>query len=1143
MKKNIAAILVWLVCRSLFTTPAAAQSSARYADNSVLASGRWVKISVDKSGIFQLSYNDLRECGFSDPSRVALFGYGGAMLPEDFSAEYIDDLPQVPTLHTGNKLIFYAQGPVEWSLQNNLFARTRNPYSMRGCYFLTQLDTPPLAPESEPSAAVADAATVTTFHDYILHEQELANPGHMGRSFYGENFLYTNVQDFTFDVPGVTETPVNLQVKFLAKSTSAPSSVRLTVNRVQLDEKTIAPVTSDAEYKMGAEAIFRNTFVRNPDAADVVRLSFSGSTATSAYLDYILLDMERELRLYGGYVAFRHKEAASRRLRYRIAAAGASAPHVWDVTVPYAPREIEAERAEGFLSFVPSVTALRQYVAFDAAAAFPTPVIEGTVSNQNLHALANVDFVIVAAPPFVDEARRLGEFHRQRDTLSYIVVQPAAIYNEFSSGTSDATAIRRFMKMFYDRAGSDESLRPKYLLLFGDGSYDNPGVTPEWQSYRKSNANPFLLTFQGSESLDERSNFVTDDYFGFLHDDEGADLYRASLDVGIGRIPARTKNEAAAVVDKIIAYAENRDFGHWKNDICLVADDGNAGTHMQQCEDLASLLGTKDPAFFIHKIYIDAYNRVSLATGGTYPDAKAQMLNLLKKDGALVIDYVGHGSARGWTAEKILEWSDISNMYVSRLPLWITATCSFCRFDDLSASGAEELFLNPKGGGIALISTARVVYVHANGVINKAIVQHLFDRDADGRVIPLGDVVRRGKNGIASNANDVLMNRLNYVLLGDPALRLSVPSCEMAVTAINEVPITDTPDDIELNARSWVTVTGEVRNRDGERIDDFDGLIYPRLYDSERKIVTAGNGNDDGSRTPYTFWLRDNMLYTGRDSVRNGTFEFTFKMPRELNYSNEPGLFNLYACDALGREAQGMSDRFVVGGMDAGAEPDTDGPKIQAMYLNASDFRSGDEVNETPVFVATVEDESGINISGIGLGHDMTVCIDGDPRYEYVVNDYFVPATGHFGRGDVYYELPELSAGNHSLVFTVWDTDGNSSRASLDFVVKKGLKPQIYKLYPEQSPVSDVARFYLQHDRPGMLMTIKLSVFNWSGREVWSTESTNMSELWCSAPIEWPLTDNAGRRVPGGVYLYRAVISVNGGSEATKTQKIMVLPQ
>ncbi len=1114
-------------------------ASERYAPMSVLSTGEWVKIKIANTGLYQLSYKQLHDFGFSDPSRVAVFGYGGAMLPEDFSKPYIDDLPQVPVLHTAEKLIFYAQGVVSWTLKNDAFMRTRNPYSMYGYYFLTQLDTLPLSPQSVPSTSSHSSRAVNTFHDYLLHEVEKVSPGRMGRNFYGENFLFNAVQNFVFDVSGISETPIAVQMRFIAKSMSA-STVSLAINNEVKGKNTITPIIdSDGQkYKSGVETEIKASFVRRHDDADEMKITFTGSGATAAYLDYILLNMERKLQLYDGMVAFRHKSAVSQRLQYDVEVGDASTLHVWDVSLPHSPSKIDATIDAGIMSFTSTEIGLKEYVAFDETATFATPEYVGNVVNQNLHALPQADFIIVAPQAFTSDAKRLGEFHLAHDSLSYHVVTPGVIYNEFSSGVPDATAIRRFMKMFYDRSSSDKSTRPRYLLLFGDGSYDNRRVTEEWASYDY----PFLLTFQSDESVDEKQNYVTDDYFGFLEDNEGADISRARMSVGVGRFPVRTKSEAKAAVDKVIAYATNTDYGTWKNDICLVADDGNSGVHMEQSDALAQILESKNPEFFVHKLYIDAYNRVSAATGATYPDAKNQMLNLLKRDGLLVINYVGHGSTKGWTAEKILEWSDISNMFVSRLPLWITATCDFSRFDDRPTSGGESLFLNENGGGVALISTTRVVFIHANGLINEAIVQHLFDRDTDGNVVRLGDVMRLGKNNVNSTASDVLMNKLNYILLGDPALRLSVPDYKMAVTAINEADIADTePEDIVLQARSWVTVKGEVQTQSGVRMNDFNGLIYPRLYDSQQEVVTAGNGNDNGVVEPYTFTRRDNLLYTGRDSVRSGEFAFTFKMPRELNYSDAPGLFNLYAYDSKGFEAQGVNSHFVVGGMDNDVESDSEGPQIVSAYMNTSSFEDGDKVNETPMFIARVEDPSGINISGIGLGHDMTVCIDNDPRKEYVVNKYFMPVIGQFGIGDVYYQLPTLSEGKHSLSFMVWDTEGNSSETTLRFTVKRGLKPHIYDMY--HASEQEKARFFLRHDRPGMRMTMRLSVYDWSGREVWSTETTDMSETFTATPIEWPYTDNSGRRVPAGMYLYRAIISVNGGAETTKTRKILVLPQ
>ncbi|MCD7711054.1 MAG: hypothetical protein LUI04_06880, partial [Porphyromonadaceae bacterium] len=384
------------------------QASERYASSSVLASGKWVKIQIDETGLYQLTYDQLQEYGFNDPDHVAVFGYGGAMLPEDFSTEYLDDLPQVPTLRTGNKLIFYAQGVISWTISGTLFTRTRNPYSMYGYYFLTELEEEPISPESIASSATTPALTVTTFHDRVLHEIEKVSPGRMGRNFYGEDFLYTTVQNFTFDILGITESPVTAQVRFLAKSTSSTSTVSLQINGGNTTSSSISPILdSDGQtYKCGVETTIQTTFTRNADDADVLKISFSGSGATAAYLDYILLNMERELRLYDGQVAFRHRSAATQRLQYEIDVTGASAPYVWDVTVPYAPQEIVADLSEGKLTFVPQETALREYVAFDASATFPSPTLVGSVSNQNLHGLSRADLVILTPSLFATEARR-----------------------------------------------------------------------------------------------------------------------------------------------------------------------------------------------------------------------------------------------------------------------------------------------------------------------------------------------------------------------------------------------------------------------------------------------------------------------------------------------------------------------------------------------------------------------------------------------------------------------------------------------------------------------------------------------------------------------------------------------------------------
>lgn len=1127
------------IAAMLITIKSFALPASAYTDYSVLSEGRWVKISVTASGIHQISNTDLQSWGFT-PSKVKIYGYGGAMLPERFSDTYIDDLPEIPVLRTSSRILFYAQGTVEWEATAGKFEHTQNCYATAGYYFITENDLPAVTIQQVEDNTGRTAEDLTYFDDYALHESELYNIGNMGRNLYGEDFVYTTTRDFTFDIPGITG-DVTMQVDFVTKlSTSAKLTIKHNGTDLTAGDANNIPAfgsSDDWYYTAGKLAKITKTFTPDATDPDVITLQLKATSPVVARLDYIKLQMKRQLKLYSGKVQFRSLNAMSAYKRYNIDVTGYGAVHIWDVTEHWAPVEINATRTENTLSFTPATIGVREYVAFDETAQYPTPTYTGEVSNQNLHGLERADLVIISPSQFYSQAKRLAEFHLEHDGISSMIVSPELIYNEFASGKPDATAYRRFMKMFYDRAESagDATLYPRYLLLFGDGSCDNRHITEQWKGYNY----PFLLTFQSKESLDERSGYVTDDYFSFLKDSDGANLLSDKPVIGVGRFPVRTLTEATVAVDKLINYSTSSDYGIWKNDICLVADDGNSSEHMKQCDDLAEIINTGHPEFLPSKIYIDAYTKQGASSGGTYPEAKEDMLTQLER-GVLILNYVGHGSANGWTDEKILTMQDIKKMYLKRLPLFITATCDFSRFDALTNSGGEELFLNSKGGGIALISTSRVVTISKNGSYNKMLITHIFDRDENGDRYRLGDVMRLSKCAVTEYYGSDL-NKLNFILLGDPAMQLAFPSYKIKVTEINGKAITGNPEDIEMQARAEITVKGIILDEDGNRDEEFNGTIEQRLYDSETEITTHGNG--DGGE-PYTFKRRTNKLYSGTDKVENGEFTFTFKMPKELNYTDEPGLLNLYAYDtSRGIEAQGTSKDFTVNGMDTEAEADTEGPTIESFYLNTPSYSYGSTINETPVFFAQVYDKSGINVSGIGLGHDMTIKIDGSSDKEYVINDYFTSTPGDFGRGTVQYQLPTLTAGQHTLTFKVWDTEGNSSEKSTMFTVETGQEPCIITLYTDKNPVRDQASFYIRHDRPDMLMDIKITVYDLTGTQLWSTQAESISDMWTTEPVTWDLTDTSGKRVPPGIYIYKAEASTEGSRASSQSKKIVVLAQ
>ena len=797
---------------------------------------------------------------------------------------------------------------------------------------------------------------------------------------------------------------------------------------------------------------------------------------------------------------------------------------VFDVTDALNVKRVEADLNGSELSFTIPAGRLREFVLVQTNQTFPSPEVVGEVASSNLHGLEQRDMIIISAPSLVQQAERLAVAHREKDGLTVEVVTPEAIYNEFSSGTPDATAYRRLMKMFYDRSSSLGN-PPKYLLLFGDGIYDNRGISGEVQGVSRSN---MLLTFQSQESLNVYS-YATDDYFAFLEDNSGSNFSRDKMCLGVGRFPIRTVTEATQMVDKTISYMENKDSGSWKNNVTFVADDGNnedsfTTNHMKQADQLAEAIEEMQPGFLVNKVYFDAYKRSSL---GTYPDVHNEIEKLLKS-GQLLINYTGHGSTTHWADESVWTQTDINNSSYKHLPVWVTATCDFTRFDDVKTSAGESVFLNPTSGGIALFTTTRVVFSGNNANLNKALIDNLFQEDANSRYT-LGEAMMYTKRQL----ND--SNKLNFILIGDPALKFAYPEYKARVTAVNGEAVSDEP--FEFKALSRITVEGEILNPSGSFAADFTGVLSSTIFDSQSSITTLGNSSEK-----FTYLDYPNTIYIGRDSVRNGKFSFTFMVPKDISYSNKKGKLNLYASSET-KEAQGSFFDFIVGGTSDTAETDTIGPEIRQIYLNDSSFVSGDKVNTTPYFVAKLWDKSGVNITGSSVGHDMMLTIDSMPSMSYNLNSYYALLPDSENEGLVQFSIPELEPGMHTAEFKVWDILNNSTTYTFTFEVAEGLKPNLIEMYATPNPARDQVEFFLHHNRPESNLKVTVMVYDMTGKFLWSTEKSGSSELFKAYIVTWNLTDNGGRRLRPGVYLYRAAISTNNSKEATKANKLIILAQ
>lgn len=1111
-----------------------AEATSAYASNSLLSQGKWVKISVPYTGVFKLTDSKLREVGFSDPSKVRLYGYGGALLAENLRGTHPDDLCEVPMYRGNGYVLFYGQGPVSWTAntKNTYFTRVQNFYATAGYYFLTEGTGTPAAFPTENTTATP-SVTVTSFSERVLHEEDAYNWAASGRELYeGYDYVNGNTKNYSFNLAGITTGDVNYTVTFAARSVSS-TSVTVEMNGTQVGSFSVDGYGSSnpyPNYYKALDATYNGSWTSGQQENTSIKLTHNRSAGTPGRLNYIAVNYRRALRQTMGYLAFRDLASLGSTARFSIEASGSST-QVWDVTTPGEYAQMQGTLSGSVYSFTGDNSTLREYVAVNTEGTFDAPTIVGGVANQDLHALEQPDMVIIvpSSGKWLDHAERLAEAHREKDQMVVHVVTAAQVYNEFSSGTPDATAYRWFMKMFYDRAKSGGK-SPAYLLMMGDCSYDNRMLTNTWKAYSPDD---FLLCYQSQNSTVEVNSYVTDDYLGMLDTGEGTNMNSDVMDLGVGRFPVRNVEEARIAVDKTITYMNNQELGSWKNRVCYAADDEENRKNnefMIAAEELAGYTERTHPQFMVNRVYQDAFPRESTAAGFTYPQATKRLLSLID-EGLLMLNYTGHGGTNGWSAEFLLTISHIRAMRNEKLPLWVTATCDFCRYDDLGYSAGEEAFLNGRGGAIALFTTSRVVFSGGNNRLNEKFNDHIFNLKG-GKRLRLGDIMRLSKETLTND-----QNKLNFSLIGDPALMLGFPDHKVVLETMNGEPVTSV--DLKMRAGDIITLKGRVEDAEGTVNTDFNGLVYPTVFD--RKEHVKGY-NHVGASNAFEFNQYSNRLYAGSDSVRNGYFEIKFPVPLDISYSDEAGAINLYAASNAKVEGQGSFTNFKVGGTAPGAlDTDSLGPKIW-LYLNSPDFQSGGVVNTAPFLYAELTDEEGLNTTGNGIGHDMTVSIDHSPLYSYVLNDYFKLSSGGYTKGTVQYQFESLPEGDHTLYFTAWDTKNNSSTYQLPFRVESSAAPVVSELSCYPVPAVTDLTFHFAHNRPGTDLKLTFEVFTFTGAFVWEHSFTDQSSTGYYT-YTWDLVTQNGGRLPQGVYLCRARFSTEGSGETTETLKFVVAAQ
>ena len=1090
-----------------------------WKSESVLESGKWMKIKTSGKGFYKIPYSKLTEWGFSNPAGVHVFGSGSTILPENPANIVYDDLVQNAIWHGRSNgtdcLFFYAPGNVQWDPDDEgmYFTHTLNNYSTRGYFFLSEdagIDktVEMLSEEQEPPTN-----SITAFSDYRLYEPEKFNiiTAGSGKQWFADKFENGFSKNVPFDLTDVTDDPSAVSVRINAAARSYSSSeMQISGNQTELGTLNFNAVnTGNLTSLFADERQKRFTPEIQNDQLEISVRYAAGNETAEAWLDYIEVNYRRKLRLANDVLFFRDATSvgASNILEFTIENSSADTK-VFDVTDMNNLTEVPLEISGGTARGAQSAEVLHEYAAFNPNADFFEPELVGEVQNQNLHGLSTPEFLIISHSSFMDAANALADFHRSYDGMSVEVVEADKVYNEFSSGSKDATGIRNFIKMFYDR---DDKL--KYVLLIGDGSYDNRNINPE--------SNNFIPTFQSDNSLNPVASFVTDDYFVILDDDES--VYNGTVDLGIGRIPASSKYQAELVVNKVKNYYLPAALGDWRNVVCFIADDEDGNLHMNDSERLANQVNESNSEFITDKIYFDSYVQETTTAGESYPDV-TEAINKRVKDGVLVLNYVGHANDRFLADEHVLDISNINSWSnANSLPIFVTATCEFSRFDADETSAGEYVLFNASGGGIGLFSTTRVVFAYSNFLLSRSFYNFVFERDENGNHYRMGDIMRLAKINTVNTTN-----KRNFSLLADPALKLSYPENQVITTSVNQQSATESPDTI--GALETITISGYIADYSGNKLDDFSGEITPTVLDKAITMKTLGNAG----ATPMNFKVQENVIYKGVASVTNGEFSFSFVVPRDISYNLGKGKI-LYYADNGESDANGAFDNFVIGG--SGTQiTDNLGPQIE-LYMDSEAFVSGDATTKNPTMLAKLSDENGINTAGTGIGHDITAVLDDDYSNVMVLNNYYQANIDDYTSGVITYPFKNLSVGKHTLKLKAWDVANNSTEVEIEFVVSGNFEISSISNYP--NPVNDYTYFVFEHNQSDEILNTIIEIFDQGGRRIDYFTSEVGSNGTSSNPVRWDLAESE-IVLGSGIYIYRVTAQNNDGVITSKSGKMII---
>jgi len=1123
--------------------------------NSKLKSGDWYRFAVDTTGVHILNKNFLNSLGINtnnlNPRAIKIYGHGGASLPllnsNTISNDLIENTVQVigeedGVFNDNDYILMYAIGPTRFNLENNSHI---NPYSDESYYYvnISSGNGARMSAATEPSE---DANVIfDSYHNYKFVESDTYNIAKMGRRWFGHRFYVENVRAFSFDFPNlITSSPIALKVNTAAISESR-SSMQLKVNSSLVNDFSYAAIDSNVLARNG---LF-NGLVTATSGTLNVELTYNnnGNPAAAAYLDYISIEAECALTSLGTQFEFKHRETATQSGigQFEISNATLIA-QVWDVTNPYQIQFYANENTNSQFSFKTNLGSLKTYQAVGpdfyaprktATTKIPNQDIKGTVFLDAQGNFKDVDYLIITPAFLLAQAERLAQINRTQNNLNVKVYSLETIYQEFSSGMQDISAVRNFVKYVYDNA-STPSKRLNYLCLFGDGSFDykarisnNTNIVPPWYSV---------------ESFSLVNSFVSDDFYGMMDANEGTMANSDKLDIAVGRILVEDTQRAKEMVDKVESYYQPETYGSWRNNFMLVSDDIDKRSDriiQETTEDIAEDVKAEKPFLNVLKIHADSFVQETTSGGDRYSLVNKAIFDALEV-GAIVVNYFGHGGENGIASERIFDIINAQELNnPTKLNCFVTVTCEYTKFDNpLRETAGEFLFWNKKGGAISLITTTRRIYVNVGINFNKTLSQYLLSYGSD-ETISIAEALRRTKNDpMISNQPQ---RRLVFSI-GDPALKLPIADPDIRITKLNNEAIASTT--LVLNALSPAKIEGNVTNAQGAVLNNYNGVLTATIYDKDVERSTIGNDGTKDSNNELILMDFDalgEVIFRGQASVTNGEFAFEFIVPRDITVAEGNGKISLYSKEnATLLDNRGYNYNIKIGGVNLNAPEDTIGPTIN-LFMNDENFVSGGITNENPTLLANFYDENGINTAS-GIGHDITAILDGDETNVFRLNDYYTAAIDDYKRGSLSYPFRDLSPGLHTLTVKAWDVYNNSSTQDIQFIVfDKDESLELTNVLNYPNPFINYTEFWFSHNSSDVL-DVSIQIFTISGKLIktingqTNTNSNTTSSV--SRNITWDGTDDFGSKIGKGVYVYNLKVRSNStGLQAEKIEKLVIL--